>query len=317
MSSDQANPTLHGRAPWLAIIAGLFGLALVVGGAWLAVLGGGWFYVAAGVLLLITAALLWQGRAAALLVYAALIVATLAWALYERGLDWWGLVARGDLFFVLGALLLLPPVTGRLAGARAPRARGALALAAIVGVAAILAGSAGLRLDGRPAGARNPAAATADGVAPGDWSAYGHSWRGDHFSPLGQITPANASGLREAWVFHTRDLKQPQDPDEFTYEVTPIKVGGLLYLCTPHDVVFALDPDSGRQVWRFDPHIHDFKDMQHLTCRGVSYASTPAAASGPGGLCGARILLATNDARLIALDARTGAPCPGFGERRG
>jgi quinoprotein glucose dehydrogenase len=170
-----------------------------------------------------------------------------------------------------------------------------------------------LRLDGRLPGPRNPSAATADGVAPGDWAAYGHSWRGDRFSPLAQITPANAGKLRPAWIFHTGDLKGPGDPDEFTYEVTPIKVGGLVYLCSPHDVVFALDPDSGRQVWRFDPHMAASKDMQHLTCRGVSYASTPAAAS-PGGLCAARLLLATNDARLFALDARTGAPCPGFGQ---
>src|SRR6185503_16628201 len=124
----------------------LFGLALAGGGAWLASLGGSWFYVLAGLLLLITAFLLWRGRPAALLLYALIVVATLAWAVYERGVDWWGLAARGDLFFILGLLLLLPPVTQRLCAG--PRERlalgGALALAAIVGGVAIAGPGSGL-----------------------------------------------------------------------------------------------------------------------------------------------------------------------------
>jgi quinoprotein glucose dehydrogenase len=302
------------RAPFSALIAGVFGLVLGAGGVWLAALGGSWFYLLAGVLLLITAGLLWRGRAAALLTYAALVVATLLWALYERGLDWWGLAARGDLIFILGLALLLPPVARALSAGRGERLAlgGALGVAAVVGVVSILAPAQGRALEGHLPGARSLVAANVEGVAPGDWPAYGRTWRGDRYSPLAQITPANAPALRQAWVFHTGDLKRQGDPDEFTYEVTPIKVGGLLYVCTPHDIVFALDPDTGRQVWRFDPQIRDSKDSQHLTCRGVSYAATPAAA-GADGLCAARIILGTNDARLFALDARRGQPCPDFG----
>jgi quinoprotein glucose dehydrogenase len=311
--SERTGPVTRRRAPWLGALAALLGLALLTGGIWLAVLGGSLFYGLAGVLLLVVAALLWQGLAAALLVYAAVVLATLAWALWERGLDWWSLAARGDLIFVLGLLLLLPAVTRRLNVGRRERLAllGALALSGALGVAAIA--NDGTKVDGRLPGPRVALPADASGVADGDWAAYGHSWRGDRFSPLGQITTANASQLVQGWVFHTGDRKRPEDPDEFTYEVTPIKVGGLLYLCTPHDVVFALDPDTGRQVWRFDPQGRGSKEMQHLTCRGVSYVSAPGGAGGQSGVCAARILLGTNDARLIALDARTGSPCPDFG----
>jgi quinoprotein glucose dehydrogenase len=56
--------------------------------------------------------------------------------------------------------------------------------------------------------------------------------------------------------------------------------------------------------------------VQHLTCRGVSYhdARWPGATAAPGGECAQRIVTATNDARLIALDARTGRLCRGFGQ---
>ena len=310
------NPdtTAGSRTPLrvLAVVLALIGVGLFAGGAWLAALGGSWWYLVAGLWLAACSVLIWTGRAAALPAFAGLVVATLAWGLYEQGLDWWALTARGDVFFVLGALLLLPPMTRRLGAGRGAQLAlaSALVLAAVVGVASLTRDAT--RIDGRLPGPRAGPVVADAGIAPGDWPAYGRTWRGTRFSPLAQITPANVSGLKTAWVFHTGDLKRAEDPDEFTYEVTPIKAGGLVYLCTPHDIVFALDPDSGRQVWRFDPHVRGSKDMQHLTCRGVSYAATPAA-SGAGGLCATRIILGTNDARLVALDARSGQPCPGFG----
>jgi len=156
-------------------------------------------------------------------------------------------------------------------------------------------------------------------AAPGDWPAYGGTWSGLKWTAANQITPANVGNLKEAWHFHTRDIKGPGDPGEFTYEVTPIKVGDFLYLCTPHDIVIALDPVTGQTKWRFDPHIN-VHGTQHMTCRGVSYydaATAPGAApAAPHAAdCSTRIFVATNDARLIALDAMSGRPCPDFGNR--
>src|SRR5690606_42001468 len=64
---------------------------------------------------------------------------------------------------------------------------------------------------------------------------------------------------------------QPGDPEETTFEVTPLKIGERLYLCTPHQSVLALDATTGKEIWRYDPQIRDQLALQHLTCRGLSY----------------------------------------------
>jgi quinoprotein glucose dehydrogenase len=150
------------------------------------------------------------------------------------------------------------------------------------------------------------------GVPPGDWHAYGRTAYGDRYSPLDQITTANVAQLEVAWIYHTGDLRRPTDPEETTYEVTPLKVGELLYLCTPHNFVIALDAGSGEERWRFDPRVSDNINRQHLTCRGVSYHEAENAPEGEA--CARRIFMPTADARLLALDAATGEPCRSFGE---
>ena len=155
---------------------------------------------------------------------------------------------------------------------------------------------------------RCPPTGTTFAAQRGDWPAYGGTRAGQKFSPLAQITTAKVGRLERAWTFHTGDHPRPGDPHEFTNEVTPIKVGDMLYLCTPHDIVYALDPESGAVRWKYDPHIRVSQNLQHLTCRGVSYARVA------GADCPERLLLATNDARLIALDPRSGRPCHGFGK---
>ncbi|GAO38707.1 quinoprotein glucose dehydrogenase [Sphingomonas changbaiensis NBRC 104936] len=303
----------------LAVVLALLGLAVGIGGAWLVALGGSLYYLIAGLALIGCAVLLWQRRPAALWLYALLLVGTMIWALAEVGLDFWQLAPRGDLLVILAILLALPWVVRRLERtARWPGPAwplvGAIGLAVLVAIVAAFGNPHDL--DGTLPGPRATLAASLYGNVPQqDWTAYGRSWRGDRWSPLNQIRPDNAGKLEKAWEFHTGDMKRPGDPDEFTYEVTPIKVGGLVYFCSPHNIVFAVDAETGKQVWRFDPHIIDSKQMQHLTCRGVSYhsAAMPGASRAPNGECPERIIMGTNDARLIALDARTGQPCRSFG----
>ena len=62
----------------------------------------------------------------------------------------------------------------------------------------------------------------------------------------------------------------PNDPGELTNEVTPIKVGNMLYLCTAHQRLFALDAATGKEKWHFDPQLNSNPSFQHITCRGVS-----------------------------------------------
>jgi quinoprotein glucose dehydrogenase len=293
------------------------GSAMLAGGLWLAAVGGSRYYVVAGAAMLSAAVLLARRRPLALMVYAAVVLGTLAWAVLEVGLDWWQLAPRGDLMVPIGIYLLLLGAILRRAGAPAAtwrRAQGALAaslaLAAVVGTMALLRDThdrAG-NLPEAPPGVRAP---IDGGVAEGDWRAYGRTSYGDRYSPLRQITSANVGNLEIAWTFRTGDLSGPGDPVSTTDEATPLEIDDTLYLCTPHDHLIALDAETGRQRWRYDPRLVLAPDLRQLHCRGVSYYESAAGADGP---CRRRLFLPTADARLIAVDADDGRPCRGFGK---
>ncbi|WP_085936837.1 glucose/quinate/shikimate family membrane-bound PQQ-dependent dehydrogenase [Enhydrobacter aerosaccus] len=308
-----------------ALIVGLLGLALLAGGLWLTVLGGSWYYWLAGLGFVVTAVFLYRRRAAALWLYALIVLGTLGWSVAEIGLDWWPLAARGGIVFLIGLWLLMPWITRALAQA-APRPVGAwrgagiavtasLAIAAVVGVIAMMSQTDPMAATGRlPTDKVAEVPADYAGVKAADWSAYGRSSYGDRYSPLADITPQNVAQLKVAWTYHTGDIRSSRDPLETTYELTPLKVDGKVFICTPHDIAMALDPDTGRELWRFDPKIKEASNLQHLTCRGVSYHEAQGAEANGSGECSRRIFLPTADARLFALDAETGKPCIGFGD---
>jgi quinoprotein glucose dehydrogenase len=303
----------------IAIIIGLIGLWLGGLGTYLAGLGGSFYYVLAGIGLIASAVLLWRGRSSGLLVYAAVLAGTLLWAVWEVGLDFWQLSPRGNLLVPLGLLLLLPWVTRKLTP-RASAVQGsgiALSVTLLASAAVLVAALARNPHDLPGSLPTRSSVPVVQAAAPGDWPAYGGTLAGLKYSALTQITPANVRELDVAWHIHTGDLKRRDDPGEFTYEVTPIKVGDLLYLCTPHNIVMALDPVTGKTRWRFDPRVH-VEGTQHMSCRGVSYYDSEAAPGAPpmpprAADCSTRIFVATNDASLIALDAATGRLCPDFG----
>ena len=362
----------HSTKPHIALtvavsLNALFGLLLVAGGVWLITLSGSWYYALAGIALLVTAVLLYRRRPLALLVYATLMLATLIWALFEVGLDWWPLAARMDVLFLLGVFMATPWVTrplfsrreaaaeaGEADGLSARTARapllGCLVLFAAVAVASWVVDPH--RTDGALPAARAELPADALGVPPGEWHAYGRSDYGQRYSPLNQITPENVSRLELAWHYKTGDVRgEPWEPEETTFEVTPLKIGERLYLCTPHQAVIALDATSGEEVWRYDPKIRGELALQHLTCRGLSYYNPELAGAGatqPAGTtmesagegasesppdqslrelnlpvaaedaestaqCTAKLFMPTADGRVIALNPDDGAVCSNFG----
>ena len=143
---------------------------------------------------------------------------------------------------------------------------------------------------------------------------YGYDQGGSRFAPLDQITPENVDQLIPVWTYHTGDLKSraPDVLKRSKFEATPILTGDKLIACTPFNAVVALDPGSGRELWRYDPEIKtDYRPANMFACRGVAVWHGPAGAAGP---CAERILTATADLRLIALDLKDGKPCPGFGQ---
>lgn len=347
-------------------------LLMGVGGAQLIALGGSWYYALAALGLAASGVGLLLRRRWALWIYAVVLAASLAWSLWEAGLDWWPLAARLGVLFVIGIWLLTPWLrrglhaagepAGRArhdaAGRPAISARGSLALTVAMALVAIVSVASWFSdphaIKGTVPMAAGSTGADASGVPPGEWHAYGRTGYGQRYSPLTQITPANAGQLEVAWTYHTGDVRGlPGDPEETTFEVTPLKIGNRLFLCTPHQSIIALDATTGEEVWRLDPKIQGELALQHLTCRGLSYhndasalaaasptiagdgtinaatatdsATTPTAQQTPSGApiaaidlpttaeCPSRLFMPTADGRLIAINPDDGKVCADFG----
>jgi quinoprotein glucose dehydrogenase len=147
-----------------------------------------------------------------------------------------------------------------------------------------------------------------------EWPNYGNDPGGMRYSALAQINRDNVSKLRVAWIFHTGDVSDGSGGRKRSgFEATPILVDGTLYFTTPFNRVIALDPETGKQRWAYDPEIDKTLDYgDGLVNRGVSTwldSARPADQQ-----CHRRVYEATQDARLISLDALTGKPCLDFGD---
>ncbi len=148
-----------------------------------------------------------------------------------------------------------------------------------------------------------------------DWSAYGGDGRGLRHAPPAQITPGNVAQLELAWSFRTGELGDGfvRADKALTFEATPLKIGDALYFNTATGKVFALDAASGRERWRFDAGVDKGRDYSEMATRGVGFWRDGEAAAGAA--CAERLVFATIDARLIALDAKNGTRCADFGQR--
>jgi quinoprotein glucose dehydrogenase len=147
-----------------------------------------------------------------------------------------------------------------------------------------------------------------------EWPAYGADVLGTRWSSLTQVTRENVARLSGAWRVSTGEADSAHATSEKTsFEATPIVLDGAMYLSTPTGRVLSLEPESGRVRWTFDPRIDRSVEYGDFTSRGVSAWTDRRAPPGAG--CARRIIIATIDGRLIALDAARGTPCRGFGKR--
>jgi quinoprotein glucose dehydrogenase len=148
-----------------------------------------------------------------------------------------------------------------------------------------------------------------DRAAPVEWPSYGRDPGGSKYSPASQITRDNVRELIPVWTYRTGDFGRGDGA--VRDETTPIVVDGVLYASTPFGGVRALNPATGAELWSFDAELDLSRGYGDPTNRGVStwLDSKPAA----GAHCRRRIYIATLDARLIALDGRTGRHCSDFG----
>jgi quinoprotein glucose dehydrogenase len=161
-------------------------------------------------------------------------------------------------------------------------------------------------------------------VASTEWPTYGHDPGGMRFSPVAQITPANVSQLKAAWVYHMKPVAAaaPATAGEgvpapaqgrgggrgrggsgfAAGQTTPLVVNGVMYISTPYGRIVALDPTTGQEVWVFQVATGS------PSTRGVEY--WPGDAQTPP-----QIVFGTSDAKLLSLDAKTGMPNGAFGDK--
>ena len=215
-------------------------------------------------------------------------------------------------------------MTGRSASARGLRRDRLSSVALVIAVSTLLG----------QAVAQQPIAST----ATGEWPTYGGDLANSKYSPLDQITAANFASLRIAWrmkspdgflsltlpdgtewsadsktIFDELNRLEPkrwrdgQPPFVQNYKVTPLMVGGTLYVNTPSSVGAAYDARTGALKWVYNPKSYEAGTTTmslRWNQRGVAYWRAGN---------DERIYWGTGDGYLIAVDAKTGRPIPGFG----
>jgi quinoprotein glucose dehydrogenase len=125
------------------------------------------------------------------------------------------------------------------------------------------------------------------------------------YSELRQVNRENVARLRPAWVFHTGDLSDgSKGSSASAFETTPLVVNGVMYFTTPFSRLIALDAETGRERWSFDPRIDREGPTNLFINRGAAYWTDGRRE---------RILLGTLDGRLFSIVAETGKPDAAFG----
>ncbi|HEY8245276.1 MAG TPA: PQQ-binding-like beta-propeller repeat protein [Casimicrobiaceae bacterium] len=119
------------------------------------------------------------------------------------------------------------------------------------------------------------------------WLHSNGSYEQTRYAPSKQITKENVKSLRPAFVFQTQVLE--------SMETAPIVVDGVMFLTTSYNHVHAIDATTGEEFWHYK---HKMGPVTTFCCgpnnRGVAIG-------------GGRLFMGTLDAKLVSLDAKTGA----------
>lgn len=164
----------------------------------------------------------------------------------------------------------------------------------------------------------------------GDWPAFGRDPGGSQHSPLAQINRENVRNLQVAWTHRSGDFVAASlEAGGTVLQATPLHVDGTLYFCTPMNRIFALDSRTGAEKWIFDPHTADARTGRAAVseplarprrCRGVAYWADGTAEGDIDSAtanCTRRVFMNGDDARVYAVDARSGELCEDFGATYG
>jgi quinoprotein glucose dehydrogenase len=175
--------------------------------------------------------------------------------------------------------------------------RSLIQLLATVGLIIILASSTQLQAQ--------------QGATKGQWRHYGGDAGSTKYSDLDQISAGNVASLETSWLWSSPEnerIKEDRRLGSFAYEPTPILVDGVLYTSSSHSDVIAINPVSGKEIWSHDTESWKAGRPTNLgfVHRGVTYWEDGD---------DKRIFIATGDAHLVALSAKTGEPVLAFGDK--
>ena len=165
-----------------------------------------------------------------------------------------------------------------------------------------------------PEASSTESAATAlprgDWTTDGEWLSYAGDRGSKKYSDLDQIDRDNVHELQVAWRWSSPDnpiAKENRRVIPFQHEVTPIVVNGVMYASTSFSQVAALNPETGETLWVFDTESWKAGRPTNLgfVHRGVAYWTDGTEE---------RLFIATGNAYLWAIDAKTGTPIASFGD---
>ena len=320
MTDSKQPPAGKSARVLFSLLVLVVSLALMYGGFKLMALGGSSYYLIAGLAYLVLAVLFLLRKRIGISLSVAIFLATCVWAFYEVGqFSYWQLLPR----LVVPAIILTLSlwVGAALPGIPLNTRRAANRCGIVVFVALMATLIAAFYPHGaisNPVAASDPAQAAEPTPAEQNWEFFGRNASGTRFAPYTQITPQNVKDLQVAWVYRTG--RRTTGAGAGVDENTPLQIGNVLYSCTPENLITALDADTGKPLWKFDPHA---KSEEHVTCRGVGYydidkddtlSAAAKASYNDQQQCRQRILVSSVDARLFALDAHNGNLCPNFGD---
>ena len=139
-----------------------------------------------------------------------------------------------------------------------------------------------------------------------EWPHYAADARSSKFAPLRQIDAGNFAQLQEVWRYQApdREIADREGLRTFANKGTPLVVDGVLYYASPFNILSAIDPTSGEELWTFDPRVWEYLKGSPGTLRGLAYWSSGDKK---------RVFLVTSTDRLYSIDTEVGRPDPEFG----
>ncbi len=314
----------------LGVIGILFGLSLALPGIYLITLGGTWYYAIAGIATVVAGWMIFRGNPKGVLVYLGVCALAVIWGFIEvwNMQQWfWPMIPRlfafaFALIFILLSVPRFPSLKGDKGIARTARLG---ALAVIAGLVLTIYGMfqphGFIQNDFSPSPQARQMAATAK--MGDEWRSWSGSNLGNRFQPASQINKDTIENLEVAWTYRTGRIANDSNSDQST----SLYANNTVFACTYDNEIHAIDGVTGAKKWVFvpDPKV---EEPFFMRCRGLAFHEQGSANdsdetageaeetldSTPAAMCTSRVIMATRDTRLYAVDAETGTLCPDFGE---